>query len=86
MSEKLGTREYFLAEIRGFFDLCGTAKFWALSLEQQQGAVDGLSYVYLNTEHGENLEGDAKMFEMALDNYSRRATLADFINTESEVE
>ncbi len=85
MSEQPGTREYFLSEVRAFFELCGTVEFWALSLKQQQGAADGLAYVYFNSEHGEHLESDAKMFEMALCNYSRRAILVDFMNREAKV-
>ncbi len=69
---QLGERQYFLDEVHRFFELIGTATFWDLPAENQEGAVKGLLYAYFNTEHGDKLESDAAILQAALTDYDYR--------------
>lgn len=67
------TQEDFQREVRNFFELCGAVQFWDQPEEVRDSVAVGLAHVYCNA--ADLTEMDCKHFEMALDNYSRRAII-----------
>ena len=69
MSGSLGTREYFLGEVRAMFEAMGTTDFWDLPSEDREGAMKGLLTAYLRA--GNLTRGDEAIMEAAMYHYSR---------------
>ena len=64
------SREYFLDQLREFWELCGRRSFWEASAAVQNNAVKALGYVFLRTP-----DADESLFHAALENYTRRVGL-----------
>lgn len=71
------THEYFMQEIRSFLSLLGSRKFWEMSDDQRNGAVQGLTHVYMKVVDDGNeflQEARCSAMKVALENFNRRAT------------
>ncbi|KKM06154.1 hypothetical protein LCGC14_1746900 [marine sediment metagenome] len=64
------SREYFLNQLREFWELCGKRSFWEAPVAVRDNAVKALGWVFLRTA-----DADQCLFEAALVNYTRREGL-----------
>ena len=77
------TRDYFFTQVGEFHQALTERGFWE-SPDKQDAAVKALGFVYLNTDHGDELESDAIMFEAAIEHFTRREVL--ILSLRSEVD
>ena len=64
------SRDYFLNQLREFWELCGRKSFWEAPIAVRDNAVRALGYVFLRTADAEQ-----PLFDAALVNYTRRECL-----------
>lgn len=64
------SREYFLNQLREFWELCGKRSFWEAPVAVRDNAVKALGWVFLRTA-----DADQCLFDAALVNYTRREGL-----------
>ncbi len=73
------SREYFLNQLREFWELCGKRSFWEAPVVVRDNAVKALGWVFLRTA-----DADQYLFDAALVNYTRREGLVLAAPTERE--